>query len=319
MELLEAVPNVSEGKDPFVVGELAACLTQVRGVSLLHTDSNPNANRTVFTLAGDPQAVIKACFELYRGAAQRIDMRQHRGEHPRLGAVDVCPLVPLKNISPSQAAAWADKLARRVAQELQIPVYLYEENAVCAERKNLADIRRGEYESLPQKLTDFPPDYGPREFSLSVARTGATVIGAREFLIAFNMSLNTKQVQTARKIAARLREKNGGLAAVKAIGWYMADYECAQVSCNLTNYHQTSLAVLFETCKQIATEEGVQITAGELIGLVPQEALMQAGQFYLPHETNTDSLIRAAVSHLRLNNIRPFIPNERILEQKFHF
>lgn len=314
MQLIEAVPNVSAAKDKQVVEKLVQILRLVSGVRLLHVDSNQDANRTVFTFAGSPQAVCEACFCLFKTAVDLIDMRTHTGAHPRLGAVDVCPLVPLQDISLSQTALYANQLALRVAGELQIPIYLYEENARCIEHKNLATIRQGEYESLPQKLQSFPPDYGPCIFSENVARSGASVIGARNFLIAFNMSLNTKEVSLAKQIAAQLREKNGGLPAVKTIGWYMPDYHCAQVSCNLTDFHKTSLALLFETCQQLASQIGLKITASELIGLIPLEALLQAGQFYLPHETDNKILIQTVVQQLLLNKIRPFVANERIID-----
>lgn len=314
MQLIECVPNVSEGRNNPIIDNLADCIRAVNGVSLLNIDSNKDANRTVFTFVGEPNKVCEACFELIKKASFFIDMRLHHGAHPRLGAVDVCPLIPLKNISLEQTAVYADKLARRVAEELNIPIYLYERNARTPQRQNLAVIRRGEYESLPQKLIIFPPDYGPKTFSFSVAKTGASVIGARNFLVAFNMSLNTKDVALAKQIAASLREKNDGLPAVKAIGWYMPDYNCAQVSCNLTNYHKTSLAVLFETCKLRATQLGLKITGSELIGMIPKEALIQAGQFYLPNTPEENLLIQTAVEQLLLNKIQPFIASNRILE-----
>lgn len=314
MPLIEAVPNLSNGKDLTLLRLLAQEALKGNGARLLQLDPNPDANRTVFTLAGTPQDVVEACFRLMAAAIEHIDMRTQHGVHPRLGAVDVCPLVPLKDISLSQTAFFADQLARRVAEELQIPVYLYEENASTPQRKDLAFIRRGEYESLPKKLTIFLPDYGPKSWNSRIAQTGATVIGARNFLIAFNMSLNTKEVSFAKQIAAKLRAKNGGLPTVKAIGWYMEGYKCAQVSCNITDYHQTNLAVLFEACKHEAARLGLTVTGSEIIGLVPQEALLQAGQFYLPAERNTELLLRTATENLLLNHIRPFDPQTRILE-----
>lgn len=319
MQILEAVPNVSNGTDPQLLATLVQAVKHASNVRVLHTDANADANRTVLTLAGSPNEIINACFALIQTAAHLIDMRFQHGAHPRLGATDVCPLVPVKNISLAETAAFADQLARRVANELQIPVYLYEGNARTPARKNLSFIRRGEYESLPEKLKNFPPDYGPTEWSEPIAKTGATVIGARPFLIAFNMSLNTPDVLIAKKTAAQLREANGGLPAVKAIGWYMADYHCAQVSCNLTDFHQTNLAVLFEACKQAAVRYGLSVTAGELIGLIPQEALLSAGRFYAPHTQHEAALIRAAVENLKLNILRPFDPNARILERQLKF
>ncbi len=317
MQIVEAVPNISEAKDPQVLtqilGDIQAAAGQVR---LLHVDSNPDANRTVLTLAGHPQHVVHACFLLFKACTQYIDMQFHKGAHPRLGAVDVCPLVPVADITLTETAAFADQLARRVAEELSIPVYLYEANATTPARKNLAFIRRGEYEGLMKKLRVLPPDYGPQEYTESVARTGASVIGARNFLIAFNISLNTKDVTAAKEIAATLREKNGGLPAVKAIGWYMENYQCAQVSFNLTDYHKSNLHDVFEACKKQAAARGLEITGSELIGLVPQEAILQAGKFYAPNAADETTLIGAAVEQLLLGKIRPFIPNERMLERR---
>ena len=315
MKLLEAVPNISEGKNANVINQVVDAALRVPGVRVLHVDTNPDANRTVITLAGEPQALVQSVFLLVQTATRLIDMRTHLGAHPRVGAVDVCPLVPIQEISLQEAAVYAETLARRVGQELQIPVYLYEANARTQARKNLAFIRQGEYESLPQKLRKLPPDFGPQNFDQHVAQTGACVIGARNFLIAFNMSLNTKDVAIAREIAAHLREKNGGLKSVKAIGWYMEHYHCAQVSCNLTDYTQTGLAQVFETCKQLAAARGVQITASELIGLVPQEAMRQAGRFYAPDEKDTAMLINVTAEKLLLGKIHPFVAKERILEE----
>ena len=314
MQLVETVPNVSEGRRPEIIRCLAETAASLPHVRLLHIDVNPDANRTVFTLLGTPQAVVQSLFLLIQEATRHIDMRQHHGAHPRLGAVDVCPLVPVRGISIKETAQLADELAQRIANELHIPIYLYEDNARTQERKNLAFIRRGEYENLAEKLHILPPDFGPAHYNEHIARTGATVVGARNFLIAFNMSLNTKEITAAQAIAKQLREKNGGLKSVKAIGWYMQHYGCAQVSCNLTDYTQTGLAEVFETCKKLAAEKNLQVTAGELIGLVPQNALVQAGRFYLPNETNTAVLINAAAENLLLGKIRPFIPRERVLE-----
>ena len=315
MQLLEAVPNISEGKNNETIARVVSAAGSVPGARVLHVDSNPDANRTVITLAGEPNAVVKSTFELIRTATELIDMRTHRGVHPRLGAVDVCPLVPVREISLKETAQLADKLAHQVAEELHIPIYLYEENAPSQERKNLAFIRRGEYESLPEKLRLLPPDFGPQTWNESVAKTGATVIGTRKFLIAFNMSLNTQDVEAAREMAAKLRERGGGLKCVKAIGWYLPAYRCAQVSCNLTDFTQTGLAEVFETCKRLAAAHHVQITAGELIGLVPQEALLTAGKFYAPEEKDTTALLNTAVKNLLLDKLHPFVLNKRVLEQ----
>ena len=317
MQLIEAVPNISEARAPEnltrILGDLQAVLGSVR---LLHVDSNQDANRTVLTLAGPPEQVVRVCFMLFKICGQYIDMRFHAGQHPRLGAVDVCPLVPISGITLEQTATFADGLARRVANELHIPVYLYEANAPSSERKDLAFLRKGEYEKLPEKLQTLPPDYGPRAFTDTVARTGASVIGARNFLIAFNISLNTQNVLAAIEIAAQLREKDGGLPGVKAIGWYMPDYQCAQVSFNITDFHKSNLQDVFEACKKEAAARGLQVTGSELIGLVPLEALLQVGKFYAPKEKNEVTLINVAEEHLLLNKIRPFNADERILEKR---
>lgn len=316
MQIIEAVPNISEARDvenlARILGDLRASIGAAR---LLHVDSNADANRTVLTLAGSPEQVVRACFMLFHTCTKHIDMRFHEGAHPRLGAVDVCPLVPVQNITLAETVPWADALAWRVAQELDIPIYLYESNASAPARKSLSFLRRGEYESLPTKLASLPPDYGTDQYTSLVAQSGASVIGARNFLIAFNMSLDTRDVAIAKQIAFKLREKNGGLAGVKALGWYMPNYECAQVSCNITDFHKSNLQDVFEACKNEASSWGLHITAGELIGLVPQEALLQAGKFYASNATDESVLIQAAVENLLLGKIRPFVANERILEK----
>lgn len=316
MQLIEAVPNISEAQNSENLARILRDLRAVLGpVRLLHTDTNPDANRTVLTMAGPPAQVVRVCFMLFEICARYIDMRFHQGAHPRLGAVDVCPLVPLSHISLQETALYADGLARQVATELHIPIYLYATNATSEERKNLAFIRQGEYENLPQKLKTLPPDYGPHLYTSSAARSGASIIGARNFLIAFNISLSTQEVAPAREIAAKLREKNGGLPGVKAIGWYMENYRCVQVSFNLTDFHQSNLCDVFEACKHEAAARGLQLTGSEIIGLVPLEALLQAGRFYAPDEKSEPALINAAVNHLLLNNIRPFKADEKILEK----
>ncbi|MGN0016647.1 MAG: glutamate formimidoyltransferase [Candidatus Avelusimicrobium sp.] len=314
MKIMEAVPNISEGRRTDVIKHITMRVKNASPARVLHIDSNADANRTVFTLAGDPDDVRQSAFALIQAAAELIDMRFHSGAHPRIGAVDVCPFVPVKNMTLAEAAQQARQLARDAAEKLHLPVYLYEANAQTPERKNLAFIRKGEYESLPQKLKELPPDFGPREFSLSVKKTGATVIGARNFLIAFNVSLNTQNITAAKQIASVLREKNGGLPALKAIGWYMADYHCAQVSFNLTDYKTTGLAQTFEACCKEAARRGITTTGSELIGLAPEDALLNAGRFYASATTDKSALLETAVRELKLNKIRPFNIQERILE-----
>lgn len=316
MKLMEAVPNVSEGRRPDVILAIARRVRAIPGAALLHIDSNADANRTVFTIAGEPQAVRQAAFALLQATAEHIDMRTQHGAHPRLGATDVCPFVPVSGMTLKETAEEAEKLAQEAAEKLDLPIYLYEANAQTPERKNLAFIRRGEYESLPQKLTELPPDIGPRVFSPNTAKTGATVIGARNFLIAFNVSLNTKNVTAAKEIAAALREKNGGLPTVKAIGWLMPGYDCAQVSFNLTDYKKTGLAAVWEAVKQQAEKRGLAVTGSELIGLAPEEALLQAGRFYASEIQSPEEWMAVAVQRLGLNKIRPFNLRERILEYR---
>ncbi len=315
MKIMEAVPNISEGRRLDVVEQIVSRAKKASGARVLHVDSNADANRTVITLAGEPDDVRHCAFALLKAVAELIDMRFHSGAHPRLGATDVCPLVPVKNMTLEEAAQEARLLAQETAAKLHIPVYLYEACAASPERKNLAFIRRGEYESLPKKLKELPPDFGPQEFSLSVQKTGATVIGARNFLLAFNICLNTENAAAAKQIASVLREKNGGLPAVKAIGWFMPDYQCAQVSFNLIDYQTTGLAQVFEACKQEAAKLGLKVTGSELIGLAPEEALLNAGRFYAPELTDKTALLETAVRRLGLNKIRPFNIQERILEK----
>lgn len=316
MQIMEAVPNISEGRRTDVIMQIAAAAQNASRARVLDIDSNADANRTVITLAGGPADVRKSAFALIQAAARLIDMRLHSGAHPRLGATDVCPFVPVANMTLEEAALHARRLAKETAEKLHIPVYLYEACAAAPERKNLAFIRRGEYESLPRKLKELPPDFGPQEFSENTQKTGATVIGARNFLIAFNVSLNTKDVFPAKQIASVLREKNGGLPAVKAIGWYMPAYQCAQVSFNLTSYKTTGLAQAFEACRREAARHNLTVTGSELIGLLPEEALLAAGRFYAPALTDKTALLETAVNALGLNKIRPFNLKERILEYR---
>ncbi len=317
MKIMEAVPNISEGRRPEIITAVAqAAQAACAEAKLLHIDSNPDANRTVLTIAGTPNGVRLASFAVLKTAARLIDMRVQHGAHPRLGATDVCPFVPVRDMTLKEASQQAVLLAREAAERLQIPIYLYESNATSPERKDLAFLRRGEYESLPQKLKELPPDAGPCSFSGRVAKTGATVIGARNILIAFNISLNTTDTRPAKEIASVLRENSGGLRSVKAIGWLMPNYHAAQVSFNLTDYRQTGLAQVFEACRQEASKRGLQTTGSELIGLAPEEALLEAGRFYIPLTNQPAVLIEEAVRNLGLNKIRPFDAHRQILEYR---
>lgn len=314
MPLIEAVPNVSEGQNPAVLRALEELLCAAPGVTLLGADSNPSANRTVFTLCGAPSAVTDSLFQFIRLACRLIDMRRHRGEHPRLGAVDVCPLVPLRDISLSETAALARELGQRVGTQLDVPVYLYEAAARDAQRKNLAFIRRGEYESLPEKLQKLQPDYGSGALTPAVQKTGACVIGARNFLIAFNVNLNTRDEKAAKRIAAKIRESAGGLPGLKAIGWYMQNFNRAQVSCNVTDFRTAPLYAVYERCRQEAAALGMRATGCELVGLIPLEALLACGKYNTPQEQDERTLVQNAVRYLNLNEVKPFLPQEQILE-----
>ena len=271
MKLMEAVPNFSEGRRTDVINTIVRRVADVSRAKVLNVDSNADANRTVLTLAGEAQEVRKSALELFKATRELLDMRTHHGAHPRLGAVDVCPFVPIADMTLAEAADEARQLGQQVAK-LNIPVYFYEKNAPTPERQNLAFLRRGEYESLPKKLQELPPDLGPQTYTESVAKTGASVIGARNFLLAYNISLNTTDITPAKQIASLLREKNGGLKAVKAIGWLMPGYQAAQVSFNLTDFYKTGMAEVFEACRREAGKLGFSVTGSELIGLAPLEA-----------------------------------------------
>ncbi len=316
MQLLEAVPNISEGKNPVLLQQLARLLRAARGICLLGIDANPCANRTVFTITGTPAEMAQALFDFIALSCRLIDMRKQHGAHPRLGAVDVCPLIPLRNITLPQTAVLARQLAARVGNELQVPVYLYEAAASAPQRQNLAFIRRGEYENLAQKLQHLPPDFGPASLTPRAEQTGACIIGARDILIAFNINLNTQDPAPAQIIASKIRQSGGGMPGVKAIGWYMSNFARAQVSCNITNFHSAPLHAVYEFCQKQAASLGLKATGCELVGLVPLQAMLTAGKYYAPHETNETLLVQSAVRGLHLDEVKPFVPAEQILEWK---
>ena len=291
-------------------------LSATPGVNCLGADANPCANRTVFTLIGEPKNVTDALLDFMALALQHIDMRTQHGAHPRLGAVDVCPLIPLQHITLSQTVHWARLLGQKAAEQLQIPVYLYEAAASTPQRQNLAFIRHGEYESLAQKLHLLAPDFGPAEFTPRTARTGACIIGARPILIAFNINLNTQDPAPAKQIAAKIRQSGGGLKGLKAIGWYMPNFHRAQVSCNITDFQAAPLHTVYEACQKEAAALGLQATGCELVGLAPLQALLDAGRHYAPAETDPRLLIQCAAEALHLNEVKPFTPQEQILEIK---
>ena len=343
--LIECVPNFSEGRDLEVVRQITAPIEAVEGVTLLHVDPGEATNRTVVTFAGPPEQVVEAAFRAISAAAELIDMTRHRGEHPRMGATDVCPLVPISGITLEETAAYARRLAVRVGRELGIPVYLYEAAQPDPARRNLADIRAGEYEALPRKLADpaWKPDFGPAAFN---PRSGATVIGARGFLVAFNVNLNTTSTRRANAVAFDVRESGrprrqgdpltgpietdaegnpvmipGTLKAVKAIGWYIGEYGIAQVSMNLTDLAVTPLHAAFEETRRAAEARGLRVTGSELVGLVPLGAVLDAGRYYLARQhrslgVSDAELVKIAVRSLGLSELKPFVPEERIIEYR---
>jgi glutamate formiminotransferase/formiminotetrahydrofolate cyclodeaminase len=343
--LLECVPNFSEGRDLDVIRQITARIESVEGATLLHLDPGKATNRTVVTFAGPPAAVVEAAFQAIAAAAELIDMRHHSGEHPRMGATDVCPLIPIAGISMEETAELARRLGERVGNELGIPVYLYEAAQPNPARRDLSVIRAGEYEALPRKLLDpaWKPDFGPAAF---VPQSGATVIGARDFLVAFNVNLNTTSSRRANAVAFDLRETGrpkregdpltgklvtdaqgnpvmipGSLKAVKAIGWYIPEYGIAQVSMNLTDLKATPLHVAFDEASRRAEARGLRVTGSELVGLIPKAALLDAGRHYLRKQQRSlgvpeTELIRIAVRSLGLDEMAPFNPEERVIEYR---
>ena len=343
--LIECVPNFSEGRDLDVIRQVTARIESVEGATLLHVDPGKATNRTVVTFAGSPDGVVEAAFRAIAAAAELIDMRRHTGEHPRMGATDVCPLVPISGITMEETAEHARRLAERVGRELGIPVYLYEAAQPDPARKNLSVIRAGEYEGLPAKLADpaWRPDFGPAAFN---PRTGATVIGARDFLVAFNVNLNTTSTRRANAVAFDVRESGrplregdpltgsavtdsdgnpvmvpGSLKAVKAIGWYIEEYGVAQVSMNLTDLGVTPLHAAFDEVCRRAEARGLRVTGSELVGLIPKAAMLDAGRYFLRKQRRSvgvseAELLRIAVKSLGLDDLGPFNPEERIIEYR---
>lgn len=340
-QLIECVPNFSEGRDMSVIKQITDAIESVEGVKLLDVDPGKATNRTVVTFVGEPEPVTQAAFLAIQKAAELIDMSKHQGEHPRMGATDVCPLIPVSNISMEETVAWAKRLAERVGRELQLPVYLYEAAASRPERKNLASIRAGEYEGLPEKIKDpnWMPDFGPAQFN---ARSGASVIGARDFLIAYNINLNTTSVRRANSVAFDVREigrvlsdpatgkplkdaqgeplrQPGTLPGVKAIGWYIEEYGIAQISMNITDVQATPLHLAFEECCRSADRRGMRVTGSELVGLVPLHVMLEAGRYFLKKQqrslgVSTAELIKIAVKSLGLDELAPFDPQRKIIE-----
>jgi glutamate formiminotransferase/formiminotetrahydrofolate cyclodeaminase len=324
--LIECALNFSEGRDLSKIRIITNAVESVPGVKLLHVDSGADANRTVITFAGSPENVCKAAFEVIRTASVIIDMQTHSGKHPRIGSVDVCPLIPVKDISMEETVEYARRLAERAGTELEIPVYCYENAAFSPERKNLAFCRKGEYESLKQKLSEQKPDFGPDSFTPKTAKTGATIIGARDILIAVNFNLDTKSKETASTIASGIREKGKNitgakLKGIRAIGWYIADFQVAQVSVNITDINATPLYKVFEEVEKRANELNTDVTGTEIIGLIPERILLDSGRHFLSQTGNSSNisnelLLKTAIERLGLNDLSPFIPDEKILERK---
>lgn len=344
--IVECVPNFSEGRDKRVIGEITAAIESVEGVKLLDVDPGEATHRTVVTFVGEPEAVVEAAFRGVKRAAELIDMRRHHGAHPRMGATDVLPLIPVSGITLEECADLARTLARRIADELAVPTYCYEAAAFTPERRNLAVCRQGEYEALPEKLAHAAsaPDFGARPYDEGVARTGATAVGARDFLVAVNFNLNTTSTRRANAIAFDVREKGrpvregnpitgkivkdadgnpvmrpGTLPGTKAIGWYIEEYGIAQVSMNITDIARTPLHVAFDEVCRKADERGVRVTGTEIVGLVPKRALVEAGRYFLHKQRRStgiseEEIVRMAVKSMGLDDLKPFVAEEKVIE-----
>ncbi len=341
--LIECVPNFSEGNRQEVIDEITDQIKSVEGVKLLDVDPGKATNRTVVTFVGEPDAVVEAAFRAIKKASELIDMSKHKGEHPRMGATDVCPMIPVRDISMEETAEYAARLGKRVGEELSIPVYLYENAATSEDRKNLATVRSGEYEGLSDKLKDpkWKPDFGPAKFN---PKAGATAISARDFLIAYNVNLNTTSVRRTNSVAFDVREKGrvkregdpvsgkivrdadgtplreeGKCKGVKAIGWYIEEYGIAQISMNITNTNVTPLHEAFEACRESASKRGLRVTGSELVGLVPKQVMIDAGKFYLTRQNRShgipeEDIIHIAVKSMGLDELYPFDPEKKIIE-----
>ena len=343
--LIECVPNFSEGRDLEVIRQITVAIESVEGISLLNVDPGASTNRTVVTFAGNPEAAVEAAFRGIQKAAELIDMRKHKGAHPRMGATDVCPFIPVSNVSWEEAIACANQLGKRVGEELEIPIYLYEKAAKDPSRSNLSIIRSGEYEGFFEKIKEaaWKPDFGPAVFN---EKSGGTVIGVREFLVAYNVNLNTKAVRRANAVAFDVRENGrvktddgtpggkpvldakgeplrvpGLLKHVKAIGWYVEEYGIAQVSMNLTNLEETPLHAAFDACNEAASKRGLRVTGSEVVGMLPKKCLVEAGKYFLRKQkwsegASDEELIDIGIRSMGLNELKPFDPNEKIIEFK---
>ena len=344
-KLIECVPNFSEGRDLNVIRQITDAIESVEGVSLLDVDPGASTNRTVVTFVGSPEATVEAAFRAIQQAAELIDMRKQKGAHPRMGATDVCPFIPVSNVSWEEAIACASRLGKRVGEELSIPVYLYEKAAKNPSRANLSIIRAGEYEGFFEKIKqpEWKPDFGPAVFN---EKSGATVIGVREFLVAYNVNLNTKSVRRANSVAFDVREQGrvktedgtpsgkpvldekgepvriaGMLKHLKAIGWYVEEYGIAQVSMNLTNIEETPLHAAFDACNESANRRGLRVTGSEIVGMVPKRCLLDAGRYFLRKQkwsegASEEELIDIAVRSMGLSELKRFSPKEKVIELK---
>jgi glutamate formiminotransferase / formiminotetrahydrofolate cyclodeaminase len=344
-KVIECVPNFSEGRDLEIIRQITSAIESVDGIALLNVDPGASTNRTVVTFAGNPKAAVEAAFRGIQKAAELIDMRKHSGAHPRMGATDVCPFIPVSNVSWEEAIACAHQLGKRVGEELKIPVYLYEKAARDQSRSNLSVIRSGEYEGFFEKIKEaaWKPDFGPSVFN---EKSGATAISAREFLVAYNVNLNTRAVRRASSVAFDVRENGrvktddgtpsgkpvldangepvrvpGMLKHVKAIGWYVEEYGMAQVSMNLTNLEETPLHAAFDACNEAAGKRGLRVTGSEVVGMLPKKCLVEAGKYFLRKQqwsegASEEELIEIAIRSMGLNELKPFDPKERIIEFK---
>jgi glutamate formiminotransferase/formiminotetrahydrofolate cyclodeaminase len=344
-KLIECVPNFSEGRDQNVIHQITDAIESVDGVSLLDVDPGASTNRTVVTFVGDPDAAVEAAFRGIKKAAELIEMTKHKGAHPRMGATDVCPFIPVSNVNWEEAIDCANRLGKRVGEELKIPVYLYEKAAKHESRSNLSVIRSGEYEGFFQKIRqpEWKPDFGPAVFN---EKSGGTVIGVRDFLVAYNVNLNTKSVRRATSVAFDVREQGrvktedgtlsgkpvldsngepvripGMLKHVKAIGWFVKEYGIAQVSMNLTNTEETPLHVAFDACVEAASKRGLRVTGSEVVGMVPKKCLVDAGRYFLHKQrwsqgASEEELIDIAIRSMGLSELRPFEPKEKVIELK---
>ncbi|MBP5190647.1 MAG: glutamate formimidoyltransferase [Bacteroidales bacterium] len=345
-KLIECVPNISEGRDMNIINQVTAEIEKVEGVKLLDVDPGQTTNRTVITFVGEPEQACEAAFRVVKRAAELIDMRQHHGAHPRQGATDVCPLIPVSNITMEETVEYAHKLAERIGNELNIPIYCYENAAKIAERRNLAYCRTGEYESLSTRLgtEQWKPDYGPNAWNDHTAQTGATQVGARDFLVAINYNLNTTSTRRANAIAFDVREKGrpmreggkpsgkpmkdengktimipGTLKGTKAIGWYIEDYGIAQVSMNITSIKVAPVHLCFDEVCRCAANRGIRVTGCEIVGLIPKSVLIDAGKYYLAKQKRSlgvseDEIMKVAIKSMGLDDLKPFDPKEKVIE-----